>query len=65
MTAGNASGLNDGAAALVLAEEGVAASKGLKPMARIVAFAQSAFDPAIMGIGPVPSVQAAVSNFFK
>src|SRR3546814_7747648 len=55
VTAGNASGLNDGAAALVLAEAGKAAALGLKPLARLVASSHAGVDPAYMGIGPVPA----------
>ncbi len=55
VTAGNASGLNDGAAALVLASE--AAAKNAKPTARILAFAQAGVDPSVMGLGPVPAIQ--------
>ncbi|HJU84522.1 MAG TPA: acetyl-CoA C-acetyltransferase [Holophagaceae bacterium] len=54
VTAGNASGINDGAAALVLASE--AAAKEHKPIARILGFAQAGVDPAVMGLGPVPAI---------
>jgi len=57
VTAGNASGINDGAAALVLASAGRARTLGLKPMARLVAYAHAGVDPALMGIGPVPATQ--------
>ena len=57
VTAGNASGLNDGAAALVLAEANRAHALGLKPMARLVGYAHAGVDPAYMGIGPVPAVR--------
>ncbi|GMQ49528.1 acetyl-CoA C-acyltransferase family protein [Vibrio sp. 10N] len=57
VTAGNASGINDGAAALVLMEKEAAAAKGLKPMATMVGYAIAAVDPSIMGIGPVPAVR--------
>ncbi|MGV2986258.1 acetyl-CoA C-acyltransferase family protein [Vibrio sp. E150_011] len=57
VTAGNASGINDGAAALVLMEKQVALEKGLAPMATMVGYAIAAVDPAIMGIGPVPAVK--------
>ena len=57
VTAGNASGLNDGAAALVLAEAGRARALGLQPMARLVGYAHAGVDPAYMGIGPVPAVR--------
>ncbi|QFU76910.1 acetyl-CoA C-acyltransferase [Halioglobus maricola] len=57
VTAGNASGLNDGAAAVVLMERSAAEAKGLKPMARMVGYSVAAVDPAIMGIGPAPAVR--------
>ena len=56
VTAGNASGINDGAAALVLADAKIAAAKGLKPMARLVSYAYAAVEPSEMGIGPIPAV---------
>jgi acetyl-CoA C-acetyltransferase len=58
VTAGNASGINDGAAALVLARAGAAAKAGLKPRARIVGYAHAGVRPEVMGIGPVPAVAA-------
>ena len=57
VTAGNASGINDGAAALVLMEKSAAKAKGLKPMATMLGYAIAAVDPAVMGIGPVPAVR--------
>ena len=57
VTAANASGINDAAAALVLMERGAAEARGLKPMARLVGYALAAVDPAIMGIGPAPAVR--------
>ena len=57
VTAGNASGINDGAGALVLAREEAAAAAGLKPRARIVGYAVAGVRPEVMGIGPVPAVQ--------
>lgn len=57
VTAGNASGINDGAAAVVLMEASLAEQKGLKPMARMVDYSFSAVEPKYMGIGPVPAVQ--------
>jgi 3-oxoadipyl-CoA thiolase len=57
VTAGNASGINDGAAALLLAEAGRARALGLRPMARVVATAVAGVDPRVMGIGPVPAVR--------
>jgi acetyl-CoA C-acetyltransferase len=62
VTAGNASGVNDAAAALVLAEEGYAKKQGLKPLARLVSYAHSGVDPKIMGMGPVPAVQRALAK---
>ena len=58
VTAGNASGINDGAAALVLARAAAAAKAGLKPRARIVGYAHAGVRPEVMGIGPVPAVRA-------
>ena len=55
VTAGNASGINDGAAAVLVMSESKAKQLGLKPMARIVAFASAGVDPAIMGTGPIPA----------
>ena len=57
VTAGNASGINDAAAAVVLMEASVAKARGLKPMARLVAYAHAGVDPKYMGIGPVPATQ--------
>lgn len=57
VTPGNASGINDGAAALVLAEAGKAAAMGLKPLARLVGYAHAGVDPAYMGIGPIPATR--------
>jgi acetyl-CoA C-acetyltransferase len=57
VTAGNASGVNDGAAALVLASEQAAARHGLTPRARVVASAAVGVAPRIMGVGPVPAVR--------
>ena len=57
VTAGNASGINDGAAAVVLAERSAAEAKGLTPMARLIGYAHAGVDPTIMGIGPIPAVQ--------
>jgi 3-oxoadipyl-CoA thiolase len=62
VTAGNASGINDGAAALILASEDAVKKYNLKPIARIVAAAHAGVDPAIMGIGPVPAIQKALSR---
>ena len=62
VTAGNASGINDAAAAVVLMEASVAKARGLKPMARLVAYAHAGVDPQYMGIGPVPATQAALKK---
>jgi 3-oxoadipyl-CoA thiolase len=57
VTAGNASGVNDGAAALLLASEAAASRNGLKPMARIVGMSAAGVEPRVMGIGPVPATR--------
>ena len=57
VTAGNASGINDGAAAVVLMERKAAEKKGLKALARLVAYAHAGVDPKYMGIGPIPAVK--------
>lgn len=57
VTAGNASGINDGAAALVLARADAAEAAGLKPRARIIGYAHAGVRPEVMGIGPIPAVQ--------
>jgi acetyl-CoA C-acetyltransferase len=57
VTAGNASGVNDAAAAVVLMERSVAEKKGLKPLARLVAYSHAAVEPKYMGIGPVPAIR--------
>ena len=62
VTAGNASGINDAAAAVVLMEKSVAAKKGLKPMARLVAYGHAGIDPKIMGLGPVSAVQRVLAK---
>ncbi|ARP76019.1 acetyl-CoA acetyltransferase [Bordetella genomosp. 6] len=62
VTAGNASGLNDGAGAVVLMSAAAAAQRGIAPMARLVAYAHAGVDPEIMGIGPVPATQAALKR---
>jgi acetyl-CoA C-acetyltransferase len=62
VTAGNASGLNDGAAAVVVMSAKKAAELGLKPLARIVAFGTSGLDPATMGMGPVPATKKALER---
>ena len=62
VTAGNASSINDGAAALVLMTAKQAAKEGKKPLARIVSWAQAGVDPAIMGTGPIPASRAALKK---
>jgi acetyl-CoA C-acetyltransferase len=62
VTAGNASSVNDGAAALVLATEAAVRDRGLVPMARIVAWAHAGVDPALMGLGPIPAVRLALQR---
>jgi len=62
VTAGNASGLNDGAAALVLMRAELAARRGIEPLGRIVSWATAGVDPAIMGIGPVPATRRALEK---
>jgi acetyl-CoA C-acetyltransferase len=62
VTAGNASGINDGAAAVVLMTGDVAAKRGLKPLARIVSWATAGVDPAIMGSGPIPASRMALKK---
>jgi acetyl-CoA C-acetyltransferase len=62
VTAGNASGINDAAAAVVLMEKSAAAKKGLKPMARLVAYGHAGIDPKIMGLGPVSAVKRALAK---
>ncbi len=61
VTAGNASGVNDGACALLLANEAAAARHQLSPRARIVAMATAGVEPRIMGIGPVPATRKALA----
>ena len=62
VTAGNASGLNDGAAALVVMSATEASKRGLKPLARIAAFATAGVDPKVMGTGPIPSSTKALER---
>ncbi|XP_037541806.1 acetyl-CoA acetyltransferase, cytosolic [Nematolebias whitei] len=62
VTAGNASGINDGAAATVLMSQSEAARRGVKPMAKIVSWAQAGLDPSIMGTGPIPAIRKAVEK---
>ena len=62
VTAGNASGINDGAAAVMVMSEKKAAALGLTPLGRIASFATSGLDPAMMGMGPVPASQKALAR---
>jgi acetyl-CoA C-acetyltransferase len=62
VTAGNASGINDAAAAVVLMERRVAEQRGAKPLARLVAYAHAGVDPKFMGIGPVPATKKALER---
>jgi len=62
VTAGNASGINDGAAALILASEEAVAKYNLKPIAKLVSWGQGGVDPAIMGVGPVPATRDALKK---
>ena len=62
VTAGNASGINDGAAAIVMMEKSAAEKQGLKPMARLVSYGFAGVDPKIMGIGPVPACKIALDK---
>jgi len=62
VTAGNASGVNDGAAACVLASADAVARHGLRPMARLVSYAHAGVDPAYMGMGPVPATRLALQR---
>jgi len=62
VTAGNASGINDGAAALLIVEAGRARALGLRPLARIVSTAVAGVDPSVMGMGPVPATRKALQR---
>lgn len=62
VTAGNASGINDGAAGLVLATGEAVHRLGLKPLARLVAYAHAGVEPALMGLGPIPATQKALQK---
>lgn len=61
VTAGNASGINDGSAAVVLMSYAEATRRGVAPVARIVSWGQAGVDPAVMGTGPIPATRKAVS----
>jgi acetyl-CoA acetyltransferase family protein len=62
VTAGNSSGINDGAAATLVVEAGRAKELGLKPLARVISTAVAGVDPAVMGVGPVPASRKALSR---
>ena len=62
VTAGNASGINDGAASVVLMDGDTVARRGVKPLGRLVAYAHAGVDPKVMGIGPVPASRAALKR---
>lgn len=62
VTAANASGINDGAAAVVLMRQSAAQKRGLKPLAKIVSWASAGVDPAVMGTGPIPASRAALEK---
>ena len=62
VTAGNASGINDGASAVILASESAVEKHNLRPIAEVVSYAQAGIDPKIMGLGPVPAVTKALSK---
>ena len=62
VTAGNASGINDAAAAVVLMEAAAAKARGLAPMARLVGYAHTGLDPKIMGVGPISATQAVLKR---
>jgi acetyl-CoA acetyltransferase family protein len=62
VTAGNSSGINDGAGAMLLASEEAVAQYGLKPIAKVVSMAVAGVDPAVMGMGPVPATQKALKR---
>ncbi|SFU02551.1 thiolase family protein [Paraburkholderia aspalathi] len=62
ITAGNAPGLNSGAAAMLVAERGFAEARGIEPFARLVAFGIAAVEPGMFGLGPVPAVQMALAR---
>lgn len=62
VTAGNASGINDAAAAVVLMEAGAAKARGAQPMARLVGYAHTGLDPKIMGVGPISATQAVLKR---
>lgn len=65
VTAANASGINDGAAAIILASAEAVEKHGLKPMAKLIGWGQGGVDPSIMGVGPVPASKAALAKAGK
>lgn len=62
VTAGNASGINDGAAVVILMERSVAEKRGIQPLARLVAYGHAGVDPRVMGLGPIPAVKNAMAK---
>ena len=62
VTAANASGINDGAAAIILASEAAVEKYGLEPMAELIAYGQGGVDPQVMGLGPVPAIEQALKR---
>jgi acetyl-CoA C-acetyltransferase len=62
VTAGNASGINDGAAALVLMDKEEAERRGIKPLAQLVSYGHAGVDPRVMGLGPIPAVKSALER---
>ncbi|EPY83908.1 hypothetical protein CB1_000519003 [Camelus ferus] len=62
VTPANASGMNDGAAAVVLMKKSEAANRGITPLAQIVSWLQAGVEPSIMGIGPIPAIKQAVAK---
>jgi len=62
VTAGNASGINDGAGAVIIMKQSEAERRGLEPLARIVSWAQAGVDPSIMGTGPIPASKKALEK---
>ena len=62
VTAANASGINDGAAVVLVMTYQEASSRGLTPLVKIVTWAQAGVDPSVMGTGPIPAIKAAVSD---
>ncbi len=62
VTAGNASGMNDGASAVTVMKESTAAQRGIKPLVRIIASATAGVDPSVMGMGPVPAIEQVIKK---